>query len=123
MFYSWLIEGKGAGALAEPCRFPPPWTIEDLDACLVVTDTNRQKLAYVFYEEELGAAIGGHDAQQRRGAADCCELCEAAGAFAGLVNFVWFRPVEGCGQICLLLSYKSLRHQQKTNPATFTINF
>jgi len=57
MFYSWLIEGKGAGALAEPCRFPPPWTIEDLDACLVVTDTNRQKLAYVFTKRSSGPRL------------------------------------------------------------------
>jgi hypothetical protein len=29
-------------------RFPPPWTIEELnDACFVVSDANGQKLAYV----------------------------------------------------------------------------
>jgi hypothetical protein len=35
-------------------RFPPPWSIEDIDACFVVKDGNEQKLAYVYYEEEPG---------------------------------------------------------------------
>jgi hypothetical protein len=36
-------------------RFPPPWSIEELnDACFVVSDANGQKLAYVYFEEEPG---------------------------------------------------------------------
>ena len=35
-------------------RFPPPWTVEDLGSCFVVIDSNGQKLAYVYYEEEPG---------------------------------------------------------------------
>ena len=35
-------------------RFPPPWSVEELDACFVVIDSNGQKLAYVYYEEEPG---------------------------------------------------------------------
>jgi hypothetical protein len=34
--------------------FPPPWTIEELDACFVVIDGAGQKLAYVYFEEEPG---------------------------------------------------------------------
>jgi hypothetical protein len=34
--------------------FPPPWTIEELDACFVVSDSSGQKLAYVYFEEEPG---------------------------------------------------------------------
>jgi hypothetical protein len=37
-----------------PCRFPPPWSIEELDACYVVKDSSAQKLAYVYFEEESG---------------------------------------------------------------------
>jgi len=33
-------------------RFPPPWTVEELDACFVVRDHNGQQLAYVYYEDE-----------------------------------------------------------------------
>jgi hypothetical protein len=41
--------------LPSPRRFPPPWTIEELnDACFVVSDANGQKLAYVYFEEEPG---------------------------------------------------------------------
>ena len=36
-------------------RFPPPWSVEELnDACFVVTDSAAQKLAYVYFEEEPG---------------------------------------------------------------------
>jgi hypothetical protein len=33
-------------------RFPPPWTVEELDACFVVMDNAGQKLAYVYFEDE-----------------------------------------------------------------------
>ncbi len=35
-------------------HFPPPWSVEDIDAAFVVKDSSGQKLAYVYYEEELG---------------------------------------------------------------------
>jgi hypothetical protein len=35
-------------------RFPPPWSIDELEACFVVKDGTGQKLAYVYYEEESG---------------------------------------------------------------------
>jgi hypothetical protein len=31
-----------------PRRFPPPWSVEELDACFVVRDQNGQQLAYVY---------------------------------------------------------------------------
>jgi hypothetical protein len=37
-----------------PRRFPPPWTIEKLDAAFVVKDANGQKLGYFYFEEEPG---------------------------------------------------------------------
>jgi hypothetical protein len=34
-------------------RFPPPWSVEELDdACFVVTDDAGQKIAYVYFEDE-----------------------------------------------------------------------
>jgi hypothetical protein len=35
-------------------RFPPPWSIDELEACFVVKDRAGQKLAYVYYEEDAG---------------------------------------------------------------------
>jgi hypothetical protein len=35
-------------------RFPPPWSIEELDACFVVRDHSGQALAYVYFEDEPG---------------------------------------------------------------------
>jgi hypothetical protein len=34
-------------------RFPPPWSIDELEACFVVISTG-QKLAYVYFEEGSG---------------------------------------------------------------------
>ena len=35
-------------------RFPPPWTVEDIDAAYVVRDHDGQALAYVYFEDEPG---------------------------------------------------------------------
>jgi hypothetical protein len=31
--------------------FPPPWSVEELDACFFVRDHNGQQLAYVYFED------------------------------------------------------------------------
>ena len=43
---------------SSPRRFPPPWTVEELDACFVVIDSAEQ-LAYVYFEEESGRRSAG----------------------------------------------------------------
>jgi hypothetical protein len=37
-------------------RFPPPWSVEETDACFIVRDKNRQALAYVYFEGDLSFA-------------------------------------------------------------------
>jgi hypothetical protein len=37
--------------MASPRRFPPPWSIEELDAAFVVKDSSGQKLGYFYFEE------------------------------------------------------------------------
>jgi hypothetical protein len=65
-------------------RFPPPWIVEELDACFVVRDHNGQALAYVYFEDEPGRAISSQVAA-RRGAADRNERRQIARAVtAGL---------------------------------------
>ena len=49
-------------------RFPPPWSIEELNnACFVVRDHDGQALAFVYFEDEPG----------RRSAAKLLERDEA----------------------------------------------
>jgi hypothetical protein len=60
-------------------RFPPPWSVEDIGAAYVVTDSGGQKLVYVYYEEEPGQAISGQAAHQGRGSAHRGQCGEAAG--------------------------------------------
>ena len=35
-------------------RFPSPWSVKELDACFIVTDSAGQKLAFIYFEEESG---------------------------------------------------------------------
>jgi hypothetical protein len=35
-------------------RFPPPWTVEEQEACFTVRDRGSQALAYVYFEDEPG---------------------------------------------------------------------
>ena len=37
-----------------PRRFPPPWSVEQSDACFIVRDHNGQALAYIYFEDEPG---------------------------------------------------------------------
>jgi hypothetical protein len=69
---------------SSPRRFPPPWTIEELnDARFVVSDANGQKLAYVYFEDEPGrrsAAAGLLTKDEaRRIAANIARLTELLG--------------------------------------------
>jgi hypothetical protein len=60
-------------------RFPPPWTVEEQEACFVVRDHNGQHLAYVYFEDERGrrsaAKLLARD-EARRIAANVAKLPE-----------------------------------------------
>ena len=32
-----------------PRRFPPPWTVDESDACFIVRDKTGQALAHVYF--------------------------------------------------------------------------
>jgi hypothetical protein len=40
--------------MLSPRHFPPPWSIEEQEACFTVRDKNGQAFAYVYFEEEPG---------------------------------------------------------------------
>jgi hypothetical protein len=60
-------------------RFPPPWSVDELEACFFVKDGAGQKLAYVYFEHEPGrrsaAKLLARD-EARQIAADIAKLPE-----------------------------------------------
>jgi hypothetical protein len=54
--YNRFVQSKAAAETKydTPRRFPPPWSVEELDACFVIRDHNGQALAYVYFEDEPG---------------------------------------------------------------------
>ena len=68
---------KGRAMMAR--RFPPPWSVDELEACFIVRDRSGQALAYVYFEEEPGcrsvAKLVTRD-EARRIAANIAKLLE-----------------------------------------------
>jgi hypothetical protein len=46
--------------MPQPRRIPPPWSVEETEACFIVRDANRQALASVCFEEEPGRRSAAH---------------------------------------------------------------
>jgi hypothetical protein len=40
--------------MPESRRFPPPWSVDETQACFIVRDADRQALAYFYFENEAG---------------------------------------------------------------------
>jgi hypothetical protein len=43
--------------MADARGFPPPWSVDEPEACFVVKDGAGQKLAYVYYRGRAGSPI------------------------------------------------------------------
>ena len=65
--------------MVEARRIPPPWSVEETDACYIVRDANGQALAYVYFEEEPG----------RRSAAKLLTQDEARRIAANIAKLPW----------------------------------
>ena len=64
--------------MANPRRFPPPWSAEVIPNCFIVRDANGQALSYVYYESEPGRRSAAKAAHQRRGSAHRGQRRQAA---------------------------------------------
>jgi hypothetical protein len=60
--------------------FPLPWSVEELDACFVITDSTRQKLAYVYFEDDLGRRSAAKLPSRDEALRIAGQICGAAGS-------------------------------------------
>src|SRR5436190_22421543 len=51
-FQSPLVRGPRSGMTVR--RFPPPWAVEETDACFLAKDGAGQALVYVYFDDEPG---------------------------------------------------------------------
>jgi len=61
-------------------RFPPPWSLGELDSCFVVTDSTRQKLAYIHFEDDPERRSAAKLLSRVEALRIAGQLCEAAAA-------------------------------------------
>jgi hypothetical protein len=70
----WL-RGTLPGLMTGSHRVPPPWSVEETDACFVIRDANGQAIAYVYFEDEPGrqaaAKLMTRDEARRRSSVGC----------------------------------------------------
>jgi hypothetical protein len=62
--------------LVKSRRFPPPWTVEELDVCFIVKAANGQKLGYVYFDDPRAADMPLTRDEARRIAANVAKLPE-----------------------------------------------
>jgi hypothetical protein len=60
-------------------RFPPPWSVEELDASFVVTDSTRRRIAYVHFEDDPDRRSAARLLSRDEALQIAGQLCEAAG--------------------------------------------
>jgi hypothetical protein len=80
----------GTSNVTEPVterRFPPPWSVEDIDAAFVVKDSAGAGAAHVYFED-AGPTLGSQyqAPHQRQSAADCIKYRQAAEAFVEAIT-------------------------------------
>ena len=63
-------------------EFPPPWSVQELDGCFVVTDSKRQKLAHVYFEDDPKRRSAAKLLSRDQALRVADQLCEAAGVVA-----------------------------------------
>jgi hypothetical protein len=68
-------------------RFPPPWSVEETDACFIVRDHNGQALAYTYFEKRARKSLGGAPPHPRRGAPDRRQHRQAAGVARAIASY------------------------------------
>lgn len=60
--------------------FPLPWSIEEVEGCFVVKDSTKQRLAYVYFEDDPGRRSPAKLLSRYEAPRVAGQLCGAAGS-------------------------------------------
>ena len=83
-----------ARQMTTPRRFPPPWPVEETDACFIVRDANGQALAYVYFGQEPGRRSAAKLLTRDERAADRREHRQAARVVDCPRNLIQSAPLD-----------------------------
>ena len=72
----------------EPRRFPPPWAVEETEACFIVKDHAGQALAYAYFEEEPGRRAAAKLLTLDEARRIAANIAKSAGSVAALASRV-----------------------------------
>jgi hypothetical protein len=59
-------------------RFPLPWSLEEVESCFIVTDSTKQKLAYVHFEDDPERRSAANLLSRDEALRIAGQLCQAA---------------------------------------------
>jgi hypothetical protein len=59
--------------------FPLPWSLDELDTCFVVSDSTKQKLAYVHFEDDPERRSAARLLSRDEALRIAGQICEAGG--------------------------------------------
>jgi hypothetical protein len=59
--------------------FPLPWSVEELEGCFVVTDSTKQNVAYIYFEDDPGRRLSAKLLSRNEALRVAGQLCGGAG--------------------------------------------
>jgi hypothetical protein len=72
-----------------PRRYPPPWSIDELEECFVVKDQNGQQLAYVYFEDDPQRGTTAKMLTKDEARRIATNVCPINGPTTSLLHDVW----------------------------------
>ena len=77
-------------------RFPPPWIVEEHNACFIVSDATGQALGYFYFEDEPGRRSAANLLTRDEARRDGGQFRQAGAAAVETVGPSWRARIRPC---------------------------